>query len=120
MGQFDIDSRFPVGQPNEIGGDPVCCQTGGEFFSLIKTKKYEDLSASAMQNVNFITATVTLLTFQTVFMDTFASKTAIQIFGGISGFVVCAVVVMFGIYMLVKGKKAQRNMENRLKGLEKN
>lgn len=85
------------------------------LFGLIKTKKYEDLSASAQQNINFITSLVILLTFQTVFLDKVATVTVCAVLGGISGVGVCVATVAFGIYMLKRGAQAKENMESRIK-----
>jgi hypothetical protein len=84
------------------------------LYRLIKTKKLEDLSASALQNINFITALVVLLTFQTVLLDTLTA-TLSWLFNGISGLALCVLVLIFGIYMLQRGKRAETNMQNRLK-----
>ena len=89
-------------------------RTATSLYHLIKTKKLEDLSASALQNINFITALVVLLTFQTVLLDTLTAKFS-WIFNGASALALCFTVISFGLYMLKRGKKAWVNMQSRIK-----
>ena len=82
---------------------------------LIKARKYEDLSASAQQNVNFITSLVILLTFQTVLLDKIATVGISAILGAVSGVAVCVTTLLFGIYMIKRSEKAKKNMQSRIK-----
>lgn len=82
---------------------------------LIKARKYEDLSASAQQNVNFITSLVILLTFQTVLLDKIATVGISAILGAVSGVAVCVTTLLFGIYMIKRSEKAEKNMQSRIK-----
>jgi hypothetical protein len=82
---------------------------------LIKARKYEDLSASAQQNVNFITSLVILLTFQTVLLDKIATAGISAVLGAVSGVAVCVTTLLFGIYMIKRSVKAEKNMQSRIK-----
>lgn len=85
------------------------------LFGLLKTKKYEDFSASAQKNINFITSLVILLTFQTILLDKIATSKLSAVMGAISGLAVCITAFVFGIYMLKRGARAKNIMESRIK-----
>ena len=112
---LSVGTRFP--SPDGMiyaFGVYAIYRTITSLYHLIKTKKLEDLSSSALQNVNFITSLVVFLTFQTVLLDSVSVKFS-WLINGISGVGLCATVFVFGVYMLKRGKKARRNMESRIK-----
>ena len=117
VGQILIsNSRFPSPDGFLLYGFGAYAfyRTVSSLYQLIKAKKLEDLSVSALHNINFLTALVVLLTFQTVLLDTLTSKLS-WLFNGVSGVALCVTAFVFGLYMIKRSKKAQINMENRLK-----
>lgn len=112
---LSVGTRFPSpdGMIYAFGAYAIY-RTATSLHRLIKTKKLEDLSASALQNLNFITSLVVLLTFQTVLLDSLIVNYP-WLINGISGLALCVCVFLFGIYMLKRGKTAQRNIESRIK-----
>ena len=117
VGQILIsNSRFPSPDGFLIYGFGAYAfyRTVSSLYHLIKAKKLEDLSASALHNINFLTALVVLLTFQTVLLDSLTSKLS-WLFNGFSGIALCVTVVCFGVYMLKRSKQARTNMQNRIK-----
>ncbi len=112
---LSVGTRFPSpdGMIYAFGAYAIY-RTATSLYHLIKTKKLEDLSASALQNVNFITSLVVFLAFQTVLLDSLSVKFP-WLINGISGIALCVMVFVFGIYMLKRGKKAQINIESRIK-----
>lgn len=61
--------------------------------------KSNDLTIRAVDNLNFATALVTLLSMQTAFLDALATPLAAGICNGVTGVAVCAAIVAVGAYM---------------------
>lgn len=81
------------------------------ILNLVVAKKYDDLVVRSVRNINFSTALVSILTLQTAVLDRFAWGAPADLCNGLTGTVVCLIIVYVGIYMIVKARKALRNAE---------
>lgn len=81
-------------------------------YNLIKVKKYDDLVVRAVRNINFATALVSFLSFQTVLLDMyeFAYMTELNLFTGIT---VCLLVLTLGVYMTVYAGRVNKEIARR-------
>ena len=79
-------------------------------YHFVKSKRYQDLAVRAVRNINLATALVTLFSLQTALLDAFSTPQNAQIWNGITGALVCALVVAIGVYMLISASQKKEKV----------
>ncbi len=88
-------------------------------YHFIKSKRYQDLAVRAVRNINLATALVTLFSLQTALLDAFSTPEKARIWNGITGALVCALVVAIGVYMLLSASQKREKITGELALLAK-
>ena len=80
-------------------------------YHFIRVKYSNDFTVRAVQNVNFSTAFVAVLTLQTAILDTFVKGGRVDVWNGITGALVCLSILALGVYMIVYAEIKLRKIE---------
>ena len=87
--------------------------------NMIKAKRLDDLAVQSVRNINFSTALVSVLTLQTVILDSFSFDVNVGLCNALTGAAVCLAIVGVGVYMLRKGKRIREELSvSAVKGAE--
>lgn len=81
------------------------------IINIIKYYKYHSPLLNTSNDIYFICALVSLLSLQTAMLHTFNNEGGrmIQLSNGITGLVVCMIILMISLYMIIHSKKKLSN-----------
>lgn len=82
------------------------------LVNLSRAKKQDDMTVRAMRNINLADALVSVLAMQTAMLRAFGEGNGHGFINGLTGTVVCLLVIILGIYMIVKGNLLLRKGGN--------
>lgn len=82
------------------------------IVNTLKAKKYRNYTIQALRNINLASALVTLLSLQTTMLYAFSDSTEYWRYNGITGGLVCFLILLLGVYMIGKGSSRLKE-ENR-------
>ena len=68
------------------------------IINFIKSHKNDNYTIRSLRSINLATALASLISFQAIALDTFSHNTNIPAANAITGFVVCGLVLVSGIY----------------------
>jgi len=88
---------------------------GISIYNVIKTRKYEDRTISAIKCVSFADALMSLLALQTALLHAFAGENSASWANGALGSVVVILIILLGIYMIITAKKEMKNLKTQEK-----
>ncbi len=87
----------------------TCYRVATSCYNYFKAKRYDDLVLRAVRNINFTTALVSVLTLQTLWFDAYPPvNISVPLFNGITGAVVCGLMITVGVSMLVRAKRTRK------------
>ena len=80
------------------------------IINIVKAKKQTDMTVQAIRNINMADALVSMLALQTSLLHAFSDENGNEIgfdktLNGVTGLVVCALVLALGIYMIINAQK---------------
>ena len=81
------------------------------IVNFVRAKKQTDYTVEAVRNVNVADAAVSVLALQTSMFYEFGNGVATGFANALTGAAVCAVVLVLGIHMIVKGQKGLNKKE---------
>jgi hypothetical protein len=88
---------------------------GISIYNVIKTRKYEDRTISAIKCVSFADALMSLLALQTALLHAFAGEISTRLANGALGAVVVVLIILLGVYMIITAKKEIKNLKTQEK-----
>lgn len=88
---------------------------GLSIYNLIKAKKQDDYMVKAIKSISFADALVSILALQTAMLYAFSQNYEPRIPNSITGGVVSMLIIGIGIYMIVKGQIALRQLKKEKK-----
>jgi hypothetical protein len=88
------------------------------IYNIIKTRKFEDRTITAIKCVSFADSLMSLLALQTALLHAFAGENSASWANGALGSVVVLLIIGLGVYMIITAKKELKNL-NQLTTQEK-
>ena len=82
------------------------------IINFIKSHKNDNYTIRSLRSINLVTALVFFISLQAIALDTFSHNTNIPVANAITGFVVCGLVLVSGIYnstFINKNKFIEKN-----------
>lgn len=76
------------------------------IYNLFKAKKQDNLYIQSIRNINLANASVSVLVLQVALFQAFSPENNKGIANGLTGGVVCAIILFIGIVMIVKGNNS--------------
>ena len=70
------------------------------IINYIKSHKNDNYTTRSLRSINLTTALVSFISLQAIALDTFSHNTNIPAANAITGFIVCGLVLVSGIYMI--------------------
>ena len=95
----------------------TCYKVTMSIINIVKAKKQRDITIQAIRNINLADAAVSLLALQTSMFHSFGKSDDAKfesILNGVTGGVVCALVLALGIYMIIKAQKRLKTELNQI------
>ena len=71
------------------------------IINFIKSHKNDNYTIRSLRSINLVTALVFFISLQAIALDTFSHNTNIPVANAITGFVVCGLALVSGIYMIL-------------------
>lgn len=75
------------------------------IINYVKARKDDSYIVRALRSINLTTALVSLISLQAITLDTFSRNINIPIVNTITGIAVCCLIVINGVYMIVRASK---------------
>ncbi len=86
------------------------------IMNFLKAKRSDDYTLQTLRNVNLADAAVAVLSLQTAMFASFGSEGVnVALFNALTGAGVCLIVLLLGIYMIVKGSKGIKNRRENIR-----
>ena len=86
---------------------------GLAIYNLRKVRRYKDPVLQSFRNINLTDASVSLLALQTTLVAVFSKEVSanIRALNAVTGFLVCALTIFLGIFMIVRANRKLKNAE---------
>lgn len=73
--------------------------------NFVRAKRQNDITVEALRNVSVADAAVSILALQTSMLHEFGNGAPTGVFNAMTGAAVCLVVLVLGVFMIIKGQK---------------
>lgn len=85
------------------------------IINLFKARKQDDLYVQSIRNINLASALVSIVVLQVALFQAFSPESNTSIANGLTGGVVSLVILVLGIYMIVKANQLLKNKKTKEK-----
>ena len=82
------------------------------IYNFAKARKNDDMTVRAIRNINVADALVSALALQTAMFHEFSPENNLTFGNAIMGAIVCALTVIIGVVMIIKGNTAVKKIES--------
>jgi len=83
------------------------------IINLFKARKQDDLYVQGLRNINLASALVSLVVLQVALFQAFAPEHNTSVANGLTGGVVSLIILLLGIYMIIKSKNKMKEREKK-------
>lgn len=82
------------------------------IVNSIKARKYDDLYIQSIRNINLASAIISIVVLQVAMFQAFSPENNTSIANGITGGAMSVIILVLGIFMIVKANKKLKILEN--------
>lgn len=86
-------------------------------YNFVKARKGDEMTVRAIRNVNLANALVSLFALQTAMFHEFSPEANLGVGNAVTGAAVCALTAAIGIYMIIKGSSAIKQIKNEVENV---
>lgn len=89
------------------------------IINIFRARRQEDLYIQSIRNINLVSALISIIVLQVAMFQAFAPENNTSVANGLTGGAVSLVVLMLGIFMIVKSNRKLKQIEQKEKDYEK-